>query len=114
MTLLVLAVHSCPCAVEVLPWAACQSGSYHCRTLGVERLLVLNQEIGKLSGADVHAYRLQQFEDFRLTHPACVIQSQHPGSDSRPKLAMVTGRQSSQICLLIAGRVVFLFAKLTV
>src|SRR5437879_5012187 len=112
MTLLVLAVHPGSCAVQVLPGATSQSGPHHCRTLVMELLLVLNQEIGKLSGTHVHSNRVQKFEDFRLTHPSRVVESQHPGSDSRPKLALVASRKSGQIRLLLAGRVVFFFAEL--
>src|SRR5947209_9651318 len=106
MTLLVLAVHSRPCAVEVLPGAASQSSAYHCCTLALERLLVFDQEIGKLSGTDVHANRMHQFEDFRLAHASRIVQGQHPGSDSWPKLAFVANWQFSQIRLRLSGRVV--------
>ena len=76
--------------------------------------MVLNQEVGKLSGADLHSHCLQQFQDFRLTHPTCVIQSQDPGSHSRPKLPLVACRKIGQIRLLSTGRVVFLFAELDI
>src|SRR6266566_5771982 len=102
MTVLVLPVHPGSGTVEVLPRATGESCPHHCRTLGMERLLVLNQEIGDLSCTDIHPHRVPQFQDFRLTHPTCIVEGEHPCSDSRPKLPFITRRKISQIRLLIA------------
>ena len=73
--MLVLAIDSGPCAVQMLPRATSQSGLQDFRTLSMELLLVFDQAIGKLSSTSVHANRLQEFEDFRLTHPSRVGES---------------------------------------
>jgi len=58
--------------------------------------------------------RVQELEDFWLTHASRVVEGQYPGSHCRSKLALVADRHLGQIRPLLAGRVVFLFAELDV
>src|SRR5437667_12261772 len=49
-----------------------------------------------------------------FTHSTGIVECQHPGSDFWPKLPFITSRHFCEICLFLAWRVVFLFAKLNV
>ena len=58
MTVLVLSIDPRPRAVEVLPWAPGEACSHHLRPLGMERLLIFDQQVGKLPGTHRHAKRV--------------------------------------------------------
>ena len=103
MTVLILPIDPRSRAVEMLPRRAFEASLYHRCTLGVERLLIFDQQIRKLPSADLHAYRVQHLQDFGLTHLSSRIQSQHPGSDPRSKLAMVACWQFRQLRRPMAG-----------
>ena len=77
----------------------------------MERLLVFDQQVRELSGADVHANGLQEVEDFWFTHARCVVKRQGPCSDSGSKLTSVARWKRCQIRPFLAGRGVFLFAE---
>src|SRR5205085_8744305 len=111
MTLLIFAIHSGTCAVEMLPRATCQSSFHHCCALSMELPLVFDQHGRELSRTHRHAYRLQEVQDFWLTHPICIIESQDPCSDSGSKLTGVARWKSRQIRPFVAGRGVFFFTE---
>src|SRR5438876_366109 len=80
--------------------------------LAFTEILLVREQFGELL-APLLCYP-QLLQDFRLTHPTCVIESQDPGSHSRPKLPLVACRKIGLTRLLSTGRGVVLFAELDI
>ncbi len=111
MTLFLFPIDGRTGTVEMVPWATCQSGIPHGSTFRMEQLLVFDQQIGELSRADRHSYRVQEVQNIGLAHPICIVQRQDPCFDSGSKLTVVAGWKRRQIGLFVTGRVIFFFAK---
>src|SRR5258708_20870989 len=109
MTLLVFAIDSGARAVKVLPEGTGEARLHDVGTLRMELLLVFDKQVRELSCAHQHANRLQEVQNFWLTHSTSVVECQHPGSDSRPKLALLPSSHFSQIRPLLPRLQVFFF-----
>lgn len=70
MAVLVLPIHPSGGIVQVLPGAAGQPSLVHPILLGVELALVLDQQVGDLSGRDPEAHLAEPLQDFGLGHLA--------------------------------------------
>src|SRR6266487_1448368 len=114
MTLLVVAINAGACAVKMVPRGTCQSRLHHGCALGMERLLVFDQQVRDLSRADCEAHRPQKIQDLWLAHPICIVESQDPCSDTRSKLTAVASWKSCQRGPFLAGGVIFFFTELDV
>ena len=75
MTLLILTVDSRPRTVEMVPRGAGETCLQDLRTLGMEQLVVFDQQVRKLTRTNAHANRVQHLQDFGLTHLTLVVES---------------------------------------
>ena len=77
----------------------------------MKALLAFDQQVGDLSGRDLHPDMRKPGPDLGLGHLAGKGEDQRQGMDPRAKLAAIAGRELSQIAALRRGRVELLLAE---